>query len=89
MLSDGLAESATKIPKEVWKEWDEEFRLFSEEAEELVEEQPEEKPETAAERGDRKILPLKHSPGALSGIQFARLPRIKRRRQWHGFFPGR
>ena len=55
VLSDGLAESTTRIPKKVWQEWDEEFSPFSEEAEEIVEEQPEEKPETTFGKGERKI----------------------------------
>lgn len=55
VLSDGLAESANRIPEEVWQEWDEEFRPFSEEAEETVEEQPEEKPKTTYDKGERKI----------------------------------
>jgi hypothetical protein len=53
--SDGLAESATRIPEEVWQEWDEEFSPFSDEAEEIVEEQPEEKPKTTSDKGEKKI----------------------------------
>jgi hypothetical protein len=32
VLTDGLPEEPSRIPKEVWAEWDEEFRVFSEAA---------------------------------------------------------
>ena len=58
VLSDGLAEPVSRIPRDVWEAWDEEFMPFSEEAEEITEEEPEEpeeEPEKRERKGERNI----------------------------------